>query len=184
MNPDRAAQPSLSNKVVRLLVAMGLALAWHLALASHISITGPPPQLHLAVGSLGTTVDTVTFNVPPGSQGSGVPVAGDQPVVIEVAARRGGGPGGGATTVFLTVDSSTPLTNGSQTIPMSEISWTTTGVIFPGTFNGTAFQLLLLFFAPNGTTSQEDTLTFSYANTSFPVAGAYTGTVVYTATAL
>jgi len=176
--------------MVRVLSAFGLLIAWHLALASHISITGPPPQLHLAVGSLGTTVDTVTFSVAPGSEGNGVPVLGDQPILIEVATRRSGS-AGGPTTVILTVDSSTPLTNrtnpGAPPIPMTQISWTASGGVFPAgpvAFSGSASQLVLSFFAPNGNTSMEDTLTFSYANSSIPQAGTYMGTVVYTATAV
>lgn len=168
---------------MRTLFAISLILVWRLALASHISITGPPPQLHLAVGSLGTTVDTVTFNVPAGSEGTGVSVSGDQTIVIEVAVRRSGGAGGPAN-VVLSVNSPASLSNGSQNIPMTEISWTSaSGIIPPGVFTPPS-QSILSFAAPNGNTSVEDTLTFSYANTSIPVAGVYTGTVVYTATAL
>jgi hypothetical protein len=169
----------------RILFLFLVALGWQLVEASHITINGPPPQLHLAVGSLGTTVDTVAFNVPSGSEGSGVPIAGDQPIVIEVATRRGGGSGGGPTNVLLTVNSSAPLTSGPNTIPLTEISWTSAnGIISSGNFNGTSNQLLLGFFAPNGTTRREDTLSFFYANSTVPVAGTYSGTVIYTATAL
>ncbi len=163
-----------------MLLALAGAMPGPLVEATHITIAGPPPQLHLAVGSLGTTIDTVTFNVPADSIGT--PVTGSQPIVIEVAVRRGGGPGGGATTVFLLANSSTPLTNGPFSIPMTEISWTSAGGVIPsGAFTGSASQLLLTFLGPSGTTRQEDTLTFSYANTTLMPAGTYTGTVVYTA---
>jgi hypothetical protein len=166
------------------LLALGIAIAIPLAQAQQISITGPPPQLQLAVGALGTTVDTVTFTVPPNSVGSGTSVVGSQTVLIQVAARRSGS-SGGPTTVLLIANSSRPLTSGANTIPMTEISWTSAnGIIPPGTFNGTATQQLFSFFAPNGTTRQEDTHTFFYANTSIHPAGTYTTTVTYTAVAL
>lgn len=159
-------------------------MAIPLAQAQQISITGPPPQLHLAVGTLGTTVDTVTFNVPASSVGLGTSIAGSQTVFIQVATRRGGG-SGGPTTVLLIVDSSRPLTSGSSSIPMTEISWTSANGIIPsGSFNGTATQQIFSFFAPNGTTRQEDTHSFSYANTSIHPSGTYITTVTYTAVAL
>lgn len=165
-------------------LALGVAIAIPLAQASHISITGPPPQLHLAVGTLGATVDTVTFTVPANVVGSGTPIAGSQTVLIEVAARRSGG-SGGPTTVLLIANSSRPLTSGTSSIPMTQISWTSTNGIIPsGTFNGTATQQIFSFFAPNGTTRQEDTHTFIYANTGIYPAGTYTTTVTYTAVAL
>ncbi len=164
------------------LIALGLGIP--LAQASHISITGPPPQLHLAVGALGATVDTVTFTVPANLVGTGTSIAGSQAVLIEVAARRSAG-SGGPTTVLLLANSSTPLTSGTNTIPMTEISWTSgSGIIPAGTFNGTATQQLFSFFAPNGTTRQEDTHIFHYANSSVYPAGTYTTTVTYTAVAL
>lgn len=175
----------MMNTAAKVLMAVGVALGYQLVQASHISLTGPPPQLHLAVGTLGPAVDTVTFTVPAGGAGSGVPIAGSQTVVIEVAVRRGGGPGGGPTTVLLTADSSSPLTSGPFSIPLTDISWSSSGGVIPsGTFDGSANQLLLSFFAPNGNTRREDTHTFFYANSTVYAAGTYTGTVVYTATAL
>jgi hypothetical protein len=166
------------------LIALAVAMGMPLAHASHISITGPPPQLHLAVGTLGATVDTVTFTVPANLVGTGTSIAGSQAVLIEVAARRSGG-SGGPTTVLLIANSSTPLTSGTNTIPMTEISWTSgNGIIPAGTFNGTGTQQLFSFFAPNGTTRQEDTHTFFYGNSNIYPAGTYTTTVTYTAVAL
>lgn len=165
-------------------LVLPVAMAIPLARASHISITGPPSQLHLAVGTLGPTVDTVTFTVPANLIGTRTPIAGSQTVLIEVATRRSGSTGG-PTTVLLLANSATPLTSGTNTIPMTEISWTSANGIIPsGTFNGTATQQLFSFFAPNGTTRQEDTHSFSYANTRVYPAGTYTSTVTYTAVAL
>jgi len=176
---------SHSHRIVALgfLVLAG-AIVIPLAQAQQITITGPPPQLHLAVGTLGTAVDTVTFTLPANLVGNGTSIAGSQTVLIQVAARRTAGTGG-PTTVLLLANSATPLTSGANTIPMTEISWTSANGIIPaGTFNGTATQQLFSFFAPNGTTRQEDTHTFFYANTRVYPAGTYTSRVTYTAVAL
>ncbi|GMQ92417.1 MAG: hypothetical protein BMS9Abin11_1746 [Gammaproteobacteria bacterium] len=163
--------------ILHLLVMTGLVILVGYAQAAHINIAWPAPQLHLGVGTLGATVDTVSFVVPSGSEGSGVPVVGSAPVLIEVATRRAGF----GTIAYLVVDSFNPLTNGPYTIPMTEISWTSVGQIGAGTYNGTTNQLLLLFWAGNGTRRREATHTFSYANTTVPVGGTYSGTVTYTA---
>lgn len=147
--------------------------------ASHLSITAPPPQLHVIVGSFGTTVDTVTFTVPSGQEGSGIPITGTPGILIEVAVRRGGAQ---ATTVFLTANSSSPMQSGSNTIPFTQVSWTSdNGIIPSGTFDGSTNQVILTGAAPTGLTRFESTHTFSFANTQIYPQGAYTGTVVYTA---
>ncbi len=173
------------SRIVPAILVLGGLVISQLAEASHISVTGPPPQLHLGVGTLGSTIDMVTFTVPAGSEGSGVAVQGDQSILIEVAIRRGGGAGGGFTIAFLTADSSTPLASSFSTIPVTDISWTSdNGQIPSNTYNGTPNQLLLVFFAPLGNTRRESTHTFFYANTSTYPGGTYTGRVVYTATVL
>ncbi len=167
---------------IRVSLVLAIALGCPLAQASHITITGPPPQLHLGVGTLGATIDTVSFNVPAGDEGSGTPVAGSQSILVEMAVRRGGF----ITIAFVQANSSTPLTSGPNSIPMTEISWTSANGIIPsGTFDGSASQTVLFLFAfGGGTRRREDTLTFSYANTTAPPAGTYQSTVVYTATVL
>lgn len=180
----QAVQTPRSRFLTILVLVLALVVAIPLTRAQQISITGPPPQLHLAVGTLGTTVDTVTFTVPASSVGIGTSIAGSQTVFIQVATRRSGG-SGGPTTVLLIADSSRPLTSGANSIPMTEISWTSANGIIPsGSFNGTTTQQIFSFFAPNGTTRQEDTHTFYYANTGIHPAGTYTTTVTYTAIAL
>ncbi len=170
------------KRAIATLIVAAAVLAGSPARASHITITGPPPQLHLAVGTLGSIVDTVSFNVPAGTEGSGTPVAGSQTVLIEMATRRWQGQSAPA---VLTADSSIPLTSGTNTIPMTEISWTSAnGVIRNGTFSGAAGQRVLRFRARQGTRRREDTLTFSYANTIAVPAGTYRSTVVYTASVL
>lgn len=179
--PDRAL-PAM-KAILNLMLMAGLLVLAGYVRADHIGVSGPPPQLHLAVGTLGGTVDTVSFVVASGSEGNSVPVTGSAPVLIEVAVRRGGAQ---AATVQLLVDSSTDLNTspaGPSPIPMTEISWTSVSSVFGADtgYSGSTNQLLHQFSAPTGLTRREDTHTFSYANTITPVGGNYSGTVTYTA---
>lgn len=91
------------------------------------------------------------------------------------------------TAATLTANSSGPLTNGTgQTIPMTQITWTSSGNSdtgaqpFPaGTFTGGTQTI--------GTIARnqwaESCMTFSYLNTAIRSYGTYTATVTYTLTA-
>ena len=86
----------------------------------------------------------------------------------------------------LTASPSGPLTNSSgDTIPISQISWTTGGnrsggptYIFPGTFTGGLQTIANV----NRNRWTEVCLTFSYANAVTPAPGTYTARVTYTLT--
>ena len=94
----------------------------------------------------------------------------------------------GSASVSVTATVPAALSNGAgNTIPFSQISWTSSGngdsgaEPFPaGTFTGGAVQTI-------GTIAQnqwaESCWTFSYKNTTSPAAGTYTGRVLYTLTA-
>lgn len=84
---------------------------------------------------------------------------------------------------LLTVSTPTNLVNASgDALPFSTISWTSTANgntkadIAAGTFNGGSVALANI--AAN--TWVENCLTFSYANTSVPAEGTYTGRATYT----
>ena len=88
-----------------------------------------------------------------------------------------------ANSATLSVTTPATLSNGSETIPFTEISWTSTSIgnggaadIPAGTFNGG--YLFLRTIASN--TFVENCHTFSYANTNFVAAGIYTGRATYT----
>lgn len=88
-----------------------------------------------------------------------------------------------ANSATLSVTTPATLTNGSETIPFTEISWTSTSIgnggaadIPAGTFNGG--NLFLRTIASN--TFVENCHTFSYANTNFVAAGIYAGRATYT----
>jgi hypothetical protein len=85
----------------------------------------------------------------------------------------------------LTVSTPANLQSGTDTIPFNQISWTSTAIgnttadIPAGTFAGSVQTLRTI--AVN--TWVENCLTFSYANTTAPAAGTYTGRATYTLTA-
>jgi hypothetical protein len=87
----------------------------------------------------------------------------------------------GSGTAVLTVTSPANLTSGSNTIPFSEISWTstangnTTPDVAAGTFNGGTVTLANIAAG----TWVEDCHTFTYANSAVRAAGTYTGRATY-----
>lgn len=95
----------------------------------------------------------------------------------------------GANNASLTVVAPTTLTSGPRSIPMSQISWISSGngdavgnqPIPSGTFTGGS-QTLVSNFARN--TWRESCLAFSYANQNLYASGTYTATVTYTLAAL
>jgi hypothetical protein len=88
-----------------------------------------------------------------------------------------------ANSATLSVTTPATLSNGTETIPFTEISWTSTSIgnagaadIPAGTFNGGS--LVLRNIASNRYV--ENCHTFSYANTNVVAAGTYTGRATYT----
>lgn len=87
----------------------------------------------------------------------------------------------GSGTAVLTVSTPATLTSGTNTIPFSEISWTSTANgnatadIAAGTFNGGSITLANIAAG----TWVEDCHTFTYANTAVRAAGTYTGRATY-----
>lgn len=96
-------------------------------------------------------------------------------------------PAASAGNATLTVSTAANLTNATgDTIPFTEISWTSTGngdagaePIPSGTFNGGVQTLATL----TGNTWNESCHTFSYANAAQVAAGTYTGRATYTMSA-
>lgn len=126
-------------------------------------------------------VDEVSFAFPAGVRpGDATPVLGTPTIPIALL----GLSVGNQANFRVTVNSSAGLTNEfGDTLPFSEISWTTTdGDIPGGTFDDSASQFLMEYnFAPTGRgRGVIDYLTFSYANDAIYPAGTYTGRVIYT----
>jgi len=137
----------------------------------------PRPRIRIQVGGPGGGIDVVTFTVPATNVGDGTPVTNPTPIEVRVEFRAA--PANSRTAV-LTANSSTPLSNGVDTIPFTTISWTSSDPDIPsGTFNG-GVQTLMSFLNSRRVTSFH---TFTYANDVVVAAGTYTGRVTYTLTA-
>jgi hypothetical protein len=152
------------------------------------------------------TVNTVSVAVPAGSLGNGTaqamttdstasanPYNGNAycspPAQLYVGGmyRRPGGSGGG-TVATLTVTVPAALTSAAgATISFSAISWTTSGTGDVGAEPFPAATFIAGSTQTLGTIARDQwaasCLTFSYNNTTVPLAGSYTGTVIYTLTA-
>jgi len=130
-----------------------------------------PTHLFLRIGTPGSTVDTVRFNV------TGIPQA--QPQVqgdlIPMIAIRSNAPTG----CELTADSSGGLRGPAGTIPFSSISFEGTSAFsnVKGKFNQTANQKMMRIY---GTGMKEGSMRFIYNNTYKYPPGMYVGTVTYT----
>lgn len=130
------------------------------------------PIVRLRVGS-GSGISVINFDVPGSGVGSGVPVEGDSSVRVVMTSRFSS-----PQAMSITVDSSAGLIDGSNSIPVSEVSWTSTdGDVPASNFSGSTNQSVFTF-----TSSQRlrDRLTFSYANSTVVPAGEYSGRVIYT----
>jgi len=175
-------RPCKDKTVIAMLVVVLLAggiadAAGNMAEAVVFNISNRAvPLISIRVGSGGSVINRVNFNVSSAAIGNGTPVAGSRRILFRLVIRA---PAGNPLTGFLTVDSSTPLVNGSgATIPASEISWTARdGDIPSGSYAGTSNQLLASF---TSSVRVVDRHTFSYANGNIYEAGTYNGQVTYT----
>ena len=143
-----------------------------------------PRFLYLQVGSTGTTVDTVTFDLSGVASiadvdaqiGNGTAVDGDITVGVRLVSNAGD-------VDLEAVGSGTGLTNGTETIPWSQI----TGTAATGGATGLDVPVVgaaaVTIPATNGVVNRSDTWSFDYENDLLVGGGTYTGTVTYTATA-
>jgi hypothetical protein len=140
---------------------------------------GAPAEVRIRVGAA-AGITTVTHDVPATQVGDGTPVAGTPgSVLIEASARRANFFSALATNFIVSADSSIPLSNGTDTISFTNISWTAQDEDIPsGQFTGTPAQVIL-----NPTRALwivRDWHTFYYNNTLVVPYGTYTGRVTYT----
>lgn len=140
---------------------------------------GAPAEVRIRVGAA-AGITTVTHNVPATQVGGGTPVAGTPgSILIEASARRASVFSAFLTNFIVSADSSIPLSNGTDTISFTNISWTAQdGDIPSGQFTGTPAQIIL-----NPTRALwlvRDWHTFYYNNTQIVPSGTYTGRVTYT----
>jgi len=143
---------------------------------------GAPAEVRITVGAQ-TGVTTVTHSVPATQIGDGTPIEGTPAsVLIEASARRATRFAANRTEFIISVDSSTPLSNGTSTIPFTNISWTAQDGgnrgIPSGNFNGSPAQIILE--PTRARWLVRDWHTFYYNNTQIVPSGTYTGSVIYT----
>lgn len=131
------------------------------------------PILSLTLGSPGATIDRITFTVDqlPPTAITGVS-SGTNPVPV---AATGLVPAGD--TITLTADSSAPLTDGTDSIPWTEVSWSGSGDFSSGAFTGGGAQQVDQFI---GSGAYVGDYTFSYANSIPRPSATYDGQVTYT----
>jgi hypothetical protein len=153
------------------------------ATVNTVSVSVPANQVGNATAQAMTTDSTASVNPYNGNAFCNVPA---QLYVGGMYRRAGAGGVGTVATLTATVPASLTSASGA-TIPFSTISWTSSGIgdagaePFPAaTFTAGGTQTI-------GTISRDQwaasCLTFSYNNTTVPVAGTYTGTVTYTLSA-
>jgi hypothetical protein len=133
------------------------------------------PTLSIRVGAR-NSVSRVRFNVQGADVGNGIPVDGSRRIHFTLVLRA---TAANPLTGFLTIDSATPLDNGSgATMPTSEISWVSRDEDIPsGSYAGTTNQPLASFLS---SVRVRDRHTFQYRNTNVYDAGTYNGQVTYT----
>jgi hypothetical protein len=200
-----ASQPGVWRRCAAGLVLLGAACAPLPAAAWVLTLATAPKQLFLAVGvatagAANATINTVSVTVPAASLGNGValPMSSDStqaaspydgytvctpPAQVYIGASyRQPGATTGAASATLQVAAPATLSNGVNTIPVSQISWSSTAIgnaaadIPAGTFTGST-----QFLANIGrNTWVENCFTYSYANAAFVAAGTYTGRAVFT----
>jgi hypothetical protein len=101
--------------------------------------------------------------------------ATENPVSVTVKAQTGG-----ASAVTLTVQANGDLDSGTDTIDITNVSWTATGTGFVGGTMDTTAQSAGSWTGPG---RRDGTFAFSLANSWDYAAGSYSQTVVYTLTA-
>ena len=140
---------------------------------------GAPAEVRIRVGAA-TGITTVTHNVPATNVGDGTPVEGTpSSILIEASARRANFFSALSTNFIVSADSSIPLSNGTDTISFTSISWTAQDEDIPsGNFTGSPAQVILP--PTRAFWLVRDWHTFYYNNTQIVPYGAYTGRVTYT----
>ena len=130
-----------------------------------------PQILFLQVGQSESAVESIEFNITdfPGSGRIDGDLRGI-PVRVAGLVPRG-------QTVALTVDSATPLSNGANIIPFSNIAWRSSGDFPTGGFNDRSNQKIGQWTGPGDHTG---TYSFNYQNVRSYPPGNYVGRVIYT----
>ena len=191
----------LARAVTRAMIIVSLLASVPAAHAWVLNVTPGPRTIGLTVGNnvVGGTPNIVSVSVPAAVLGTGASQAmtSDSTQAVSpfdnftVCVPPNQVYVGGylreltntANSATLSVTTPATLSNGAETIPFTQISWTSTSIgnngaadIPAGTFNGG--NLVLRNIASNRYV--ENCHTFNYANANFVAAGTYTGRATYT----
>ena len=198
-------QISTVGTCLKVLVTALLCCTSVVADAWVLAITPGARRIYLAVGNATTnaanaTINLVSVTVPANVLGTGTsqamtsdstqansPLDGYTVCVPPNQVYIGGyfrEPSTTASVARLQVTTPATLTSGADTLPFTEISWTSTAIGNPtadipaGTFNGATMFLSNI----SSNTYVENCHTFTYANTNLVAAGVYAGRATYTLT--
>ncbi len=173
-------------RILPLFAGVLALLQGSMATAAWVAINPPPGQVILRINYTGTP--TVTFNVIAAQMGNGTPVAGTPALEFEMSVQRAGG-----TDVTATMTATAPasLASGGNTIPISDISWTSaaiagapggTTLIPNGSFVAGSQAIVAITTTAGGNFYAGGALTFYFANATVYPQGSYgPATVNYTA---
>ena len=157
-----------------------------LASAAWVNINPPAGTVILRINFAGAP--TVTFNVTAAQVGNGTAVAGTPTLEFEMSVQRSG-----STNLTATMTATAPATlvSGGNSIPISDISWTSaaiagapagTTLIPGGTFAAGSQTIVRLTTTAGGNFYAGGALTFQFANTTLYRQGSYgPATINYTA---
>lgn len=205
MNETSRRRISIFGTCPKAIVVGLLCCISHVADAWVLTVTPGARRIYLAVGNATTdaanaTINQVSVTVPANVLGTGTaqamtsnstqansPFDGYNVCVPPNQVYIGGyfrEPSTTASVARLQVTTPSTLTSGADTLPFTQISWTSTALgnvtadIPAGTFNGAT--VFLRNFSSN--TFVENCHTFTYANTNLVAAGVYSGRATYTLT--
>ncbi|MEO8385032.1 MAG: hypothetical protein ABI583_07315 [Betaproteobacteria bacterium] len=205
MNRISRLRFSTGDICLKALIAGLLCCTSMVADAWVLNITPGARRIYLAVGNATTnaanaTINQVSVTVPANVLGTGAaqsmtsnstqansPYDGFNVCVPPNQVYVGGyfrEPSTSAAVARLQVTTPAALTSGADTLPFTEISWTSTALGDPtadipaGTFNGATLFLRNI----GSNTYVENCHTFTYANTNLVAAGVYSGRATYTLT--
>ena len=135
-----------------------------------------PEFLFFRVGSPGTTIDLVDFNLAGATLGNSTPIpATSGTVEVQIITSES------SSSISLSSFTAGPLQSGADTIPFSEVTATSVGgnILPPALADGVTTVGTPVTMG--GATNITDTWAFALANTISPPAGVYTGQATYTA---
>ena len=164
------------------------------ARAVTVAVANGAAEIALRVGATGATISTVNFAVTGATAGTGAPIAGTTNAAASSAQganfptacavnsvrvwARARSAVSSSRTATLTVNGSGTLVSGTNSIPITDFDWITSGgsEIASGAFSGSSSQMLMTF---QNSAEVSVCLQYRFLNTTVYPAGTYTGQIIY-----